>query len=329
MKAMILVAGEGVRAHPLTNHYAKPALPIPGGTILTHLINQLRGCGISEIALNLHHLPHTIMNAMERYPVWNVRICPFDEPVLAGSGGGFYRIREFFEGQPFFILNGDTITDADLRLMMEFHNQSNSLVTFLATPDHSGSQRVLDTDKSGNVVAIRKQPEDRIGCMNYKFCGAMIIRYEIFEFFPDKEVIDLFDDVLIPLLHSRPSIGKIYTPEFKWLEFGTPSDYFNSCYAYLQDFFPSSESSSEYAKTGGNWSHKGAGITGGVDISASFIDRGCRIGEGARIRHSIIFCSSISDSVHIDNSIVLADFLPENFSCKDEIVLPNLQIIHL
>jgi NDP-sugar pyrophosphorylase family protein len=329
MKAMILAAGEGIRARPLTNHYAKPALPIPGGTILTHLINQLRGFGISEIALNLHYMPQTIKDALERFPVWNVRISPFDEPVLGGSGGGFYRIREFFEGQPFFILNGDTITDTDLRLMMEFHNESSSLVTFLATPDHSSSLRVLDTDKSGNVVAIRKQPEDHMGCMNYKFCGAMIIRYEIFEFFPDKEVIDLFDGVLIPLLHGRPSIGKIYTPEFKWLEFGTPSDYFHSCYTYLRDFFPSSESSSEYAKTGGNWIHTSAEIAGGVNISASLIDRGSRIGDGAQIWNSIIFNSFISDNVQLDNSIVIADFLPENFCCRDGIVLPGLEIVHV
>jgi NDP-sugar pyrophosphorylase family protein len=328
MKAMILVAGEGLRARPLTNHYAKPALPIPGGTILTHLINQLRGCGISEIALNLHYLPQTIMDSLERFPVWNVRISPFDEPVLAGSGGGFYRIRDFFDGQSFLILNGDTITDADLCLMLNFHNESGSLVTFLAKPDHSGSSRVLDTDKAGNVVAIRKQPEGHSGCMNYKFCGAMMIRYEIFEFFPDREVIDFFDDVLIPLLRNRPSIGKIYTPEFKWLEFGTPADYFRSCYAYMHDFLPSSESSSEFMQTGSNWIHKETGITSSADISASLIDRGSRIGNSAQIRNSIIFNSFISDNVHLDNSIVIADFLPENFSCRDGIVLPCLEIVH-
>jgi NDP-sugar pyrophosphorylase family protein len=329
MKAMILAAGEGIRARPLTNHYAKPALPIPGGTILTHLINQFRRCGISEIALNLHYLPQTIMDALERFPVWNVRICPFDEPVLAGSGGGFYRIKEFFEGQHFFILNGDTITNADLCLMLEVHKKSGDLVTFLATPDHSGSLRVLDADKSGNVVAIRKQPEDHIGYMNCKFCGAMIIRYEIFEFFPDKEVIDLFDDVLIPLLHSRPSIGKIYTPEFKWLEFGTPSDYFCSCYAYLRDFFPSTESYSEFLKTDSNWIHRETEIASDADVSESLIDRGSRIGSGTRIRNSILFGSYISDNVHIDNSIVMADFLPENFFCRDGIVLPGLEIVHV
>jgi NDP-sugar pyrophosphorylase family protein len=213
--------------------------------------------------------------------------------------------------------------------MLEFHKKSGGLVTFLAAPDHSGSLRVLDADKSGNVVAIRKQPEDHMGCMNYKFCGAMIIRYEIFDFFPDKEVIDLFDDVLIPLLHSRPSIGKIYTPEFKWLEFGTPSDYFHSCYAYLRDFFTSSASYSEYEKTSGNWIHKAARIINAADISVSFIDKGCRIGNGAQIRNSIIFNSSISDNVHLDNSIVMADSLPENFFCHDGIVLPGLEIIHV
>lgn len=328
MKAMILVAGEGVRARPLTDFFAKPALPIPGGTILTHLINQLRGSGISQIALNLHHLPQSIMNAVEKHPVWNIGLHPYDEPVLAGSGGGFYRIRDFFEGEEFLILNGDTITDADLRAMIRFHKENGNTVTFLAKPDTTGSERVIDTNKDGRVTAIRKKPEAGSLGFSWQFRGAMVMDGGIFQFFPDREVIDVFDDVMIPMLLNGSLSASVYSPEFRSLEFGTPSDYFDGCFIYLRDFFPLSEVYAEYVNSAGNWIHKNA-ETGGGEISASFIGGGCRIESGAEVRNSIIFNSVVGGNARIDSSIVMADFIPDDFSCSKAIILPDLNSIQM
>lgn len=328
MKAMILVAGEGVRARPLTDFFAKPALPIPGGTILTHLINQLRAGGIQQIALNLHHLPQTIMNAVEKYPVWNVGLHPYDEPVLAGSGGGFYRIRDFFEGEDFLILNGDTITDADLRAIIRFHKENGNMVTFLAKPDTTGSERVIDTDKDGRVTAIRKKPAAGALGFSWQFKGAMVLDGGIFGFFPDREVIDVFDDVMIPMLIEGSLSASIYSPEFRSLEFGTPSDYFNGCFTYLRDFFPSSEVCAEYVKTGGNWIHKSADVGAG-GISDSFIGGGCRIEKGACIKKSIIFRSAVGVNTCIEDSIVMAEFIPDGFSCGKAIILQDLNSIQM
>ena len=210
MKGMILVAGEGTRARPLTEYIAKPALPIPGGTIITHLIRQIRDAGIEEIALNLHYKPDTIMAALEENRLSNIRIVPFDEPVLAGSGGGFYRIRDFFEGEPFLIMNGDSIVTADLKNMIAFHNTHSLPFTFLVKKDISGSVKVIDTNRNGDVIAIRKQPKPPASSRSWQFCGAMIIDPAAFRFFPERKVIDLFDDALIPALVNDEKVGKVF-----------------------------------------------------------------------------------------------------------------------
>jgi NDP-sugar pyrophosphorylase family protein len=329
MKAMILAAGEGIRARPLTDFYAKPALPIPGGTIFTHLLQQLKTNGITEIALNLHYLPATIMDAIERYPVWNVRINPFDEPVLAGSGGGFYRIREFFGEEAFLIVNGDTITDVDFRAMIDFHNRNGNMVTFLAKPDHSDSKRVIDTDKSGKITAIRRQPERGLNGFSWKFCGAMVIDKEIFRFFPEKDVIDFFDDVLIPLLIQDRFSGDVYSPRFNWLEFGTPGGYYKNCRNYLQNFFPHIEAFSEFVNVKGSIIHSEAEVTEGTVKLNSYIGKGCRIIDGAEINDTIVYNAVVSKNVILDNSIILADFIPESFSCRDCILLPDLRIVDI
>lgn len=327
MKGMILVAGEGSRARPLTEFYAKPALPIPGGTILSTLLAQLKANGISDAALNLHHLPHTIMDAVENNPLWNISVTPFDEPVLAGSGGGFYRIRDFFENSDFIILNGDTITDADLHAMADYHKKQKNMVTFLAVPDHSGSVRVIDTDDSGRITAVRKQPKDGAGGRIWQFCGVMAVSPDMFDFFPDKQAIDLFDDVIIPLLQKGRFRGSVYAPEFTYLEFGTPEDYYSNCFKYLQIFFPKSETYAEFRNIKGNSVHIEACIEPSADISNSYIGKGSWIENDVTVRESIIYKSAISAGSAIEKSIILADYIPEKFTVSNCIVLPDLRKI--
>lgn len=329
MKGMILVAGEGLRARPLTDFYAKPALPIPGGTIITHLLQQLKNSDVAEIALNLHYLPSTIMDAIEEYPVWNVRINPFDEPALAGSGGGFYRIREFFNEETFLIVNGDTISNIDIRAMVEFHNQKKNMATFLAVPDETGSARVIDTDESGKITAIRKQPEKGLYGFTWKFCGAMVVDRGLFQFFQEATVIDLFDDVLIPLLNEGRFSGSVYSSSFKCLEFGTPSDYYKSCYNYLESFFPGSEAFGEYEMIEGGFRHRESLIAGGLVNQNSFIGKGSLLEQGSEITRTIVYKATISRNARLENSIILADFIPDGFICQDCVVLPDLRKIEI
>jgi NDP-sugar pyrophosphorylase family protein len=62
MKGMILAAGEGRRLRPLTDYLPKPMLPVAGRPLLEHTISHLRDCGITDLAINLHHLPAAVMD---------------------------------------------------------------------------------------------------------------------------------------------------------------------------------------------------------------------------------------------------------------------------
>ncbi|MEE8292641.1 MAG: sugar phosphate nucleotidyltransferase, partial [Candidatus Tectomicrobia bacterium] len=55
LRAMILAAGLGTRLRPLTEACPKPLLPLMLQPMLGHLLDQLRGYGIRDIAINMHH----------------------------------------------------------------------------------------------------------------------------------------------------------------------------------------------------------------------------------------------------------------------------------
>ena len=60
MKAMVLAAGFGSRLQPLTRVLPKSMFPVLGRPLLSHTLDLLQSANISEIAINVHHLPDQI-----------------------------------------------------------------------------------------------------------------------------------------------------------------------------------------------------------------------------------------------------------------------------
>ena len=66
MKAMVLAAGFGKRLQPLTRILPKAMFPVLGRPLLSHTFDLLRSANISEVAVNIHHLPDSIINYFEK-----------------------------------------------------------------------------------------------------------------------------------------------------------------------------------------------------------------------------------------------------------------------
>jgi NDP-sugar pyrophosphorylase family protein len=132
---MILAAGLGTRLRPLTNTIPKPLLLIAGRPLIIWNLLLLRQHGITEVIINLHHLGHLIEKELGNGSALGVRICYSREPVLLGTGGGIKQAEPFFEGQPFLVLNGDTLLDVDLKALIRFHTERAPLATMVVRED--------------------------------------------------------------------------------------------------------------------------------------------------------------------------------------------------
>ena len=110
MHAMILAAGQGTRLRPLTETSPKPMLPLAGKPLLEHLIDLLRHHGVTDVAINLHHLPEAIRTHFGDGSRLGTNITYSYESKLLGSAGAVKKLEHLFQ-RTFFVIYGDVLTD--------------------------------------------------------------------------------------------------------------------------------------------------------------------------------------------------------------------------
>lgn len=114
-QAMILAAGRGSRLAPLTDTVPKPLLPVGDDLPLLRHLRRLAAAGVTQVAINLHHLGGQIRAAVGDGGRFGVAVRYSPEEQLLGSAGGIrMAIERGLLTAPFILLNGDVVCDYDL-----------------------------------------------------------------------------------------------------------------------------------------------------------------------------------------------------------------------
>jgi len=151
MKAMILAAGMGTRLGDICKDTPKILLDINGLTVLERILTKLSGHGFNDIVINVHHLAARIIDAVnELQDRIDVKISISDETdELLETGGGLYRVKDFFGNKPFLVYNGDILTDLDLGKMIDYHMRKKALATVAVR--HREGNRAFLVDDNGII----------------------------------------------------------------------------------------------------------------------------------------------------------------------------------
>ena len=150
MKAMIFAAGLGSRLKPLTDTMPKALVPVAGCPMLEHVILKLKASGFTEIVINIHHFGEQIIDFLKTNNDFGLTIHISDErDRLFDTGGGIRKARLFFEnsGEPFLVHNVDILSDMNLKELYDFHMQSGSVATLLASRRTTSRYLLFDTER--------------------------------------------------------------------------------------------------------------------------------------------------------------------------------------
>ena len=110
MKALILAGGLGKRLALKTK--PKCMAIVNGKPILEHLVEHLKKAGIIEIIIKVHHKPQKIMK------YFGTRVLYYYESKLLDPEQS-ERVLQPWLGDEYIVMNGDTLTNVDLKKFIE------------------------------------------------------------------------------------------------------------------------------------------------------------------------------------------------------------------
>lgn len=158
MKAIIQAGGRGTRLRPYTLVMPKPLMPVGGLPVIEMLLKWLCRNGITEISITIGYLGHLIRALCGNGSQWDMNIEYSEELEPLGTVGPLKLIKDKLT-DTFLVLNGDLVSDIDLRAFVDFHKQHEGLLTIAIT------QKDIDIDlgvieKVGNrVVDFKEKPK--------------------------------------------------------------------------------------------------------------------------------------------------------------------------
>lgn len=218
-KAMVLAAGFGTRLHPLTYKTPKPLLPLQKSHLIDYPLKLLEQGGITQVVINLHHLGDQIRDYIGNGSRYGFKVAfSIEEPNILGTGGGIRNVQEFMEDDPFVVINGDTLIEADLKELIDRHNKSGAAATMALMKIREGdSYQPVTIDGDGFVTGFGKGE-------NF-YVGLQIVTKEFLDTLPPtgKESC-LVEDGYKPFIEGGGKVAA-YIYEGYFNDVGTPERY--------------------------------------------------------------------------------------------------------
>lgn len=122
MKAIILAGGRGKRLKPVTDYVPKPLIPLDNIPIIEWQIRYLKKFGVKTIIICTGYKTEQIENYLNSKKNFGVKIIFSKEKNPLGTGGAIKQAIKNIKEKTFFVLNGDVITNIDIRKLQNKEN---------------------------------------------------------------------------------------------------------------------------------------------------------------------------------------------------------------
>lgn len=221
MKAVIQAGGKGTRLRPYSLVLPKPLMPIGEWAVIETLLKWLRRNNIKQVIITIGYLGHLIRTVCGNGNQWDLEIIYSEESEPLGTVGPLRLISEHLD-DTFIMLNGDLITDLNLRSLILFHHLNKGMITIATMmqkiPTNLG---IIENDNSGSkrVKSFREKP-----IMKFQVSmGIYCIEPSVLELIPEGVPFG-FDDLMYIMLDKNLPIYA-YEHDGYWLDLGRTEDF--------------------------------------------------------------------------------------------------------
>ena len=224
-----MAGGLGTRLRKAVPDLPKSLAPIRKQPFLNYLLGWLRGQGIDEVVLAVGHRRRAIADYYAKHQPRGMRLRYSVETKPLGTAGALRNLRPLLNNEEFFVLNGDSIFDVDLRQMLSFHRRHRSKVTLaLASQPQTGRYGSVVLDARKRIKAfLEKQPAPApksrdSSSPRWISAGLYIMSQTALRGMPKQQAVSL-EEEFFPRLIGTPFYG--FPWEGYFIDIGIPEDY--------------------------------------------------------------------------------------------------------
>ena len=161
MKAVLLAGGKGVRLRPLTYSIPKPLLPIGEKPILEEIIDRLKAFDVDEFIIAVGYRGELIETYFRDGAHLGVRIDYVHETHPLGTAGPLSLVRamrDLAPDEPLFVMNGDILTDLDVRKFIDAHRRAGDALTIATVESKLQHPYGVLQVQDGRITGIVEKP---------------------------------------------------------------------------------------------------------------------------------------------------------------------------
>ncbi|MBI4085311.1 MAG: nucleotidyltransferase family protein [Candidatus Liptonbacteria bacterium] len=221
MKAVILAGGAGTRLRPITYEIPKPLLPVKKKPIISHLIELFLKHGVSEIAVlasRSHDKDFLSWRKNLEGELAEANINIFFEDEQRGTFGGLELLKNWLNGEPFILSNGDELKDFDLSAMKNFHEEKGGIGTIALVSVQNPSEYGVPVMSGHHINEFLEKPNPSPS--NYISSGLYILEPKIFDYADFSNRFIMIEKDIFPEVASNGELVGFMVEKGRWYDCG-------------------------------------------------------------------------------------------------------------
>lgn len=217
-KVILMVGGLGTRLRPLTEKTPKPMLEVGNKPILQTIVEKFAQYGYTNIVMCVNYKSHVIQDFFGDGSEFGVNIEYIFEKQRMGTAGALSLLKEK-PVEPFFVMNGDLLTNVNFEHLHDFHISNSSLGTMCVREyDFQVPYGVVNI-KDSKILSIEEKPVHKF----FVSAGIYMLSPKILEYIPQNEFYDM--PTLFEKLINEDENAISFPLREYWLDIGRMEEY--------------------------------------------------------------------------------------------------------
>ena len=217
-KVVLMVGGLGKRLRPLTKKTPKPMLKLENKPILQTIVEKFVDYGYRNIVMCLNYKSHIIQDYFGDGSNFGVNIEYILEEQRMGTAGALSLIKKK-PTEPFFVMNGDLLTNLNFDNMLDFHIEYNANATMCVREYDIEVPYGVVNVANENIVSIEEKPIQKF----FVNAGIYILNPECINLIPRNKLYDMTSLFEKMIADNKKTIS--FPLQEYWLDIGRLTDY--------------------------------------------------------------------------------------------------------